>query len=217
MTEIRLQQIAREMQGDHARLKSDDRCYFLHEYTSNRGYTFGRVNQLIANLKKPVDRRGRNGYAYKEQAIRECSAALTRGLNDNWLSAGTLVPVPPSKAKDHPLYDDRLLRILNGITKQFPINVREMVIQTKTTLAAHEAGLGGRPTLHKLLDIYELNPDALDPAPVNIAIFDDVLTAGTHFRAMKTVLSRKFPGVPISGIFIARRIFPNDDGGPFGE
>jgi len=40
-----------------------------------------------------------------------------------------------------------------------------------------------------------------------------VLTAGTHFVAMKTTLSRRFPGVSISGFFIARRVFPD----PFAE
>jgi hypothetical protein len=41
-----------------------------------------------------------------------------------------------------------------------------------------------------------------------MAILDDVLTAGTHFRAMSIVLSQRFPGVPIVGLFIARRVFP---------
>jgi len=42
-----------------------------------------------------------------------------------------------------------------------------------------------------------------------IGILDDVLTAGTHFRAMQTVLSDRFPGVPIIGLFVARRVFQN--------
>jgi hypothetical protein len=44
---------------------------------------------------------------------------------------------------------------------------------------------------------------------VNIGVFDDVLTVGRHYRAMHTVLSQRFPGVPITGIFIARTIHPN--------
>ncbi len=64
------------------------------------------------------------------------------------------------------------------------------------------------PTLGELFNIYELIPQAMDPDPVAIAIFDDVLTAWTHFRAMKTVLSRAFPDAPISGVFITRRVFP---------
>ena len=44
-----------------------------------------------------------------------------------------------------------------------------------------------------------------------IMIVDDVLTAGTHYRAMQTVLSQRFPGVPINAIFMARRVFPPEE------
>jgi hypothetical protein len=37
---------------------------------------------------------------------------------------------------------------------------------------------------------------------------DDVLTAGTHYVAVKTMLQRHYPGVPIVGFFVARRVFP---------
>jgi hypothetical protein len=36
-----------------------------------------------------------------------------------------------------------------------------------------------------------------------------MLTAGAHFRAMKTVLSARFPQSKIAGFFMARRIFSN--------
>jgi hypothetical protein len=48
--------------------------------------------------------------------------------------------------------------------------------------------------------------------PRAIGVVDDVLTAATHFRAMKDVLATRFPGIPITGIFIARRVFPDDAG-----
>ena len=34
-------------------------CFFLGEYTTGGGYQFSPTNQLIWNLKKSVDRRGR--------------------------------------------------------------------------------------------------------------------------------------------------------------
>src|SRR3546814_4655332 len=42
------------------------------------------------------------------------------------------------------------------------------------------------------------------PAPQAIGIVDDVLTAGTHYRAMHNVLAARFPNVPIIGLFVAR-------------
>jgi len=41
-------------------------------------------------------------------------------------------------------------------------------------------------------------------------VFDDFLTTGSHFRAMTSVLEAEFPGVPITGLFIARRVPQSD-------
>jgi hypothetical protein len=59
--------------------------------------------------------------------------------------------------------------------------------------------------------IYRIDEQIAEPEPKAIGIIDDVLTAGSHFRAMKDLLLARFPNVPITGIFIARRVFPNDD------
>jgi predicted amidophosphoribosyltransferase len=45
----------------------------------------------------------------------------------------------------------------------------------------------------------------VSPTPVQIGVIDDVLTNGSHFVAAKRVLQRRFPGVPVIGIFFARR------------
>jgi hypothetical protein len=37
-------------------------------------------------------------------------------------------------------------------------------------------------------------------------LFDDVLTAGSHFKAYKEVIEAGFPDRDIFGVFIARRI-----------
>jgi adenine/guanine phosphoribosyltransferase-like PRPP-binding protein len=84
-----------------------------------------------------------------------------------------------------------------------------LVVQTTSTDAAHESN--DRPSVEELLEIYEIAEDLTQPAPRRIAIVDDVLTAGTHYRAMHTILSQRFPGIPIVGMFVARRIFPQID------
>ena len=65
-------------------------------------FRFGFANNLISNVKKPVDRRGRPEYYYKTAAINECAGYLARTLNDNWLRNATLVPIPPSKDRQNP-------------------------------------------------------------------------------------------------------------------
>lgn len=73
------------------------------------------------------------------------------------------------------------------------------------------AAAGERPGVEDLLAIYAIDEALAQPAPAVIGIFDDALTAGTHYRAMETALRNRFPGVPIFGFFIARRVFATAD------
>ena len=198
------------MMGDHTNVDANDELYFLLEYTSGRDYSFSRANQLIANLKKKPSRPEKELY-WKGRAISQCSVVLSTVLNSAWLDIGTLVPVPCSKAKGHPDYDDRLTRVCRGIRPAKPPNVRELVIQTKTLDASHEAEQQGkmRATVAELLDVYSIDEALAQPTPASIVIVDDMLTVGTHYRAMHTILRRRFSNTPIAGLFITRRVFPS--------
>jgi hypothetical protein len=203
----RLQQIDASNIEDHARIGPDDRCYFLFEYTSGKTWAFSRTNSLISNLKKKPSQCSANELYYKDQAIRQAAAALREVLNADGLRSVTLVPVPGSKAADHPDFDPRIERVCRLIAPG--IDVRSLVVQTSSTAAAHEAGDGDRVTVEELLAVYAIDETRCDPVPTTTWIIDDVLTAGTHFRAMQIVLAQRFPGVPIYGVFIARRVFAN--------
>src|SRR3546814_6035276 len=101
---------------------------------------------------------------------------------------------------------ERLCRLM----RQPPPDVRALVRQLGSTTASHEAGQGVRVTVEQLLELYSVNEAIASPAPQAIGIVDDVLTAGTHYRAMHSVLAARFPNVPIIGLFVARRVFPDD-------
>ena len=206
---VRLSQIDETSRGDHYHLTPDDRCYYLYEYTSHRDYSFSATNNLISNLKKKPSQADQPHYRYKSQVIGTCGRALGAALNPVWLARATLVPVPGSKATDHPEYDDRMERICR-LMSQPPPDVRGLVRQAASTAASHEAGQGDRVTVEQLLELYSINEAIADPAPQAIGIVDDVLTAGTHYRAMYSVLAARFPNVPIIGLFVARRVFPDD-------
>lgn len=212
MANPRLSVIDESNISDHAALHGTDQCYFLFEYTSGRGYDFSATNQLISNLKKKPSTQTSNpqAYKYKGRSIRSCGAWLGQALNAEWLKTGTLVPIPPSKAKSHPDYDDRMLQICRTIPSATPLDIREMVIQRESMRAAHECGEGERPTIEEIAANYMINEDAAAPEPKAIAIVDDVLTAGRHFKAMQRVLRNRFPEAVLLGLFIARRVFPND-------
>jgi hypothetical protein len=114
------------------------------------------------------------------------------------------LPVELSKVQGDPNHDDRIVRICQAIPQTFPIDVRELVVQAVSTAAAHE---GDRPSVEDLLNIYQIDETKVAPAPLRIGIVGDVLTAGTHYRAMHTIFNGRFPDVPIVGMFIARQVF----------
>jgi len=195
---------------DHSHLEEGDECYYFYEYTRGKDFTFSQTNNLIGNLKKSPTYRARpDVWKHKLRAISGCAEVMGSLLNPAFLKKATFVPVPPSKRKDHPDYDDRMLEILKRIDVGYPIDIREIVRQNVSMEASHTSAT--RVTVSELLDAYEIDESLTSPAPTSIAVFDDVLTAGTHFRAMSQVLVERFPGVPIYGLFIARRIFPPVD------
>lgn len=202
---MRLSEIDESNRGDHTRLLAEDTCLYLYEYTSGRDYTFSATNNLINNLKKkPTASRAQLGY--KAGAIAGSARTLGTALNPKWLDIATVVPIPGSKAADHPDFDTRMEQVARQIRPG--LDVRNLVIQAQSTNAAHEVGPGERVTVEELLDLYSIDEMIAAPTPRAIGILDDVLTAGTHFRAMKMKLAERFPGVPITGLFIARRVFP---------
>lgn len=206
---LRISQVDESNIADHTRLRADDSCLYIFEYTSRRDYSFSQTNNLINNLKKKPSASAAQ-LGYKRQAIANCATYFRETLNANWLATATLVPIPGSKAPGHPDYDDRMTQVCAQIAPN--LDVRPLVRQTASTTASHEAGEGGdRVTVEELLAVYEVDETMANPRPTTIAIVDDVLTAGTHYRAMHTVLSARFPGVPIYGLFVARRVFPPDD------
>ena len=204
---MRLQKIDEGNRSDHTYLDEGDECYYALEYTPRRGFYFSRTNDRIINLKKPVDRRGRPEYRYKEQAITEAAGVLRSVLNEHLITTATFVPVPGSKTRNHALYDDRIVRVLDQMTAGLAADVRELVIQTEDLESFHD---GCRLRPEELLRHYEID-EGVCPIqdPTTVCIFDDILTTGSHFKAVATLIHRRWPSARIVGIFIARRYIPN--------
>jgi predicted amidophosphoribosyltransferase len=193
---------------EHYYLDSDDECFYIGEYTARQGYAFSETNNLIHNLKKSPKLRGTSQWKWKEHAIRQAGHLLRTTLvnksNEEWLKASTLVPIPPSKIEGDPEYDDRMYRILQELGEGLELDIRELVRQRKSTPAAHERT--DRPSPTEVAENYYIVEELSVPVPAQFGVFDDLLTAGSHFKAMKMVLRDRFPNVPVGGIFIARRV-----------
>ena len=200
---------------EHSYLSEDDVCYYIGEYTARQGYKYSATNQLISNLKKKMDQKGKWGWHYKRDAIRDVAAAFREAIGDSSLKAMTLVPVPPSKSKNDEMYDDRLTQMLQAMNPALGVDIRELVVQDSSTLEAHLSDVRPRPD--ELVELYRMEESLIEPVPNCIAIVDDVLTTGSHFKAMREVLSSRFPSAHIIGLFIARRVWGADDPGDFDE
>jgi hypothetical protein len=197
--------------GDHYYLTADDECYFLREYTARGGFDTSETNQIIQNLKKTPDRRGRQEWFYKERDIKRAASELSAALSPAWLRTATIVPVPPHVVKGDPMHDDRVVQIANLMGTGTTIDVREIVVQIATVDPSHQST--SRPRPHELRANYRIDETCCEPAPTAIGILDDVLTAGAHFRAIRDMLSERFGAVPVVGIFYARRIAPSREAG----
>lgn len=186
-------------------LTAADQCYFLREYTAGRGYAGSETNHLILNLKKPPDRRGKPEWRYKERAIEQVAREFRESVNLSALRRVTLVPMPPSKAKSDPLYDDRMLQVLRAVDIEGQLDIRELLLCAASITAAHATT--ARPTIAQLIANFTVDDTLAVPPPTTIALVDDVLTTGAHFVAAKAVLARRFTGVSVRGLFVARRVF----------
>lgn len=194
---------------DHHYLGEEDHCYFLGEYTARKGFSHSATNKLIINFKKPMDRRGKPEWKYKQQSIETAASALYTALLGTDLAEVSFVPVPPSKAKDDALHDDRVaatLRIfadMNRVRKNRSVHVCEAITQVSSTEAAHDGS--DRPNPIELLSNYMINSPEVTQLRSRVFIFDDVLTTGCHYKAMMTCLKQHSSTIGCAGLFLARR------------
>jgi len=203
VTAIRLQQIDDTNRRDHYYLTPEDECYFLYEYTAAAGWQHGTTNQLIHNLKK---KKGDGGFHYKPAAIARCSQDFSATIAEPWLSNSVLIPIPPSKIKADPGHDDRISQICRGIRKPGPPDVRELIEQIKSTEAFHE---GQRLKPNELRANYSFNEAHLNNFPASVGVVDDLLTTGSHYRAVKDMILERAPNCRVVGFFVARRAIPS--------
>lgn len=206
-----------EIRRLHHYLDANDKCYFLGEFTSHRDYSYSDFNQLIFNLKKPpsTEVTNSNAFFYKTRDIGHVAKCLRSFIREEDLEISlTIVPIPPSKTRTHPDYDDRILRICTEMVSGLHTpDVKELICSTLDRDATHNQVVKPRPC--ELMRNYQIVAE-LDYKPRStIILIDDMLTTGTHFKACKNLLINSYTNIQIVGLFIARRIFaePSDSFG----
>lgn len=204
---------------DHYHLPADACCYFWGEYTRHadtggRRWDYSPTNQLIANFKKRPNRQGCSDWHHKGRAINMVATCFSQSwqwgvLHEKYHPA--LIPMPPSKPRTDPLFDDRMSKVLTEMATQtgLPLDIRDCLTFSGRYAASHESE--ERPSPDELYaDIaFDEIAGRRNDRPGVIYLFDDMLTTGAHYVAATRKLADVFPGVPIVGNFIARRRIPN--------
>jgi len=186
---------------DHWYLTPDHDCYFFGEYTARAGYSHSSTNKIITNIKKRPSLRNTPQWQYKISDIRRVAAGIRGAINPQSYGIVTLVPIPPSKLRNDPEYDSRIADIARAVSPQ--VDVRELIETVVVRPSLHNSSQ--RLTPAQLTATLQLQEQLCAPAPQNIILIDDVITTGCSFVACSALLQNRFPGVPISGIFAARR------------
>lgn len=204
----RLQRIDELTRRDHYYLDADDECYFLGEYTARKGYQYSDTNNAIITLKTPPSLPENRQY-HKRRAIAAYSNELRRLVGRNGSEGWTFVPVPSSKIVGHPDYDARLTLVLGRAFEGFTVDIRNLVKQRENRVAAHKDDSKKRsPDNFE----YEIDESLTEPIPHRITIFDDMVTTGASYVAVKRILQRRFAGATIRGLFLSRCVHEADFG-----
>jgi hypothetical protein len=200
-----LRPVTQGMRAEHDFLRVGDRCFFLFDYRAGCGGP--SVNQLIAALKSPPTAVAADHASARRKrcAVAAAAVALRQCIPRAQAESVTWVPVPPSKARDDPDYDDRLERVLALAFRGYDVDMRSLMSLRHSVAADHAAAQ--RLSARSLRTLLVADDSALAAAPLRsrIVLFDDVLTSGKHFRCCEQLLRSLCPGVTVDGVFLARR------------
>jgi predicted amidophosphoribosyltransferase len=186
--------------------------FYARTYTARQGFEFSKTNQLILNLKKSV-RASPPELHYKQQAIRrfaqEVIDLLTKRRSPD--KSLTLVPMPPSKDRSHPEYDDRIEQVAQAIATQVQ-NVEWLpLLYMSQSIDSYHLRSGGRSPdeIYDLMQVESTEVSRYQPGSI-LVLLDDVLTSGAHFTAARRRLLEAFPVADVIGIFWAKAISADD-------
>jgi hypothetical protein len=216
---FRLSKIDSQTRGDHWQpdVSDEGNIYYWREYTAQKDHSFSETNNLIKNFKiTPAQKRANPSRSqYKERSLHLLAGKVDKFIIPTVVKDGaTIVPIPPSRIIGDPDHDDRLIRLLRKACGNQSVDIRSAIVHTQGTKADHEGD--NRLSFAERMALTTVDPSLITPIPKWAVIFDNMLTKGTHCKVAKALLAQVWPGVPVVGVFISRRVqppveFPNLD------
>jgi hypothetical protein len=190
----------------HCPEHTDLGLYYARTYTIGQGYRYSSTNQLVLNLKispnQPADR-----LVYKNRAIVQCAREVaeffTQSVNPDLPII--LVPMPPSKTRSHPEYDDRMEQVAQQVDQRCSNVMWAPLLETIVDGESYHSRSDSREPddLYRLMEINHERVESYD-ADTHVVLLDDVLTSGSHFSAARRHLLNYFDDANIHGLFWAK-------------
>ena len=186
-------------------------AYYCREYVSRGGYRASITNDLVSNFKKRVNAPPTE-LEYKKKAIEQFANELIDFFStivtiDQIKHRSCMTWIPPSSAKDSPLYDNRVEQVVAKVCSYTGITSVELFTNRNTTNPAH---LGGSRSPQDIANnLVWCGNNLLDNYSI-VLIVDDVFTTGGHFVAMHNLIKGRYPNINVVGTIWAKTVWSTD-------
>jgi hypothetical protein len=87
------------------------------------------------------------------------------------------------------------------MTRGLNADIRDLIVQDQNLDSFHG---GCRLPPGQLMNYWSIDQTLCAREPTVVAVFDDMLTTGSHFKAAKMLIRGQWPYVPVFGVFLAR-------------
>ena len=178
----------------HPYIENNDTCYYAREYKS--GDKKFKTNQLIYSFKTVRQElpQGESITDLREKAIETISQEIADFFKPNGIY--TITAIPSSKIKTDPKYDNRFEDLFDKLKEYCPYLKIDWPVENKKSIDHTK-------DLNLIKENYIWKGWKENP-PERIFILDDVLTKGTHFRAISDFLKNNRYKGDIVGLFISK-------------
>ena len=201
---------------DAPHISGQDECFFVMEYIRGGGYQASRANQLIINFKKSKNTQNPAETHHIDRSIDEFTAALTAPIEYYCRQLEQpvgLVSIPRAKLKTDSGYSDGLEVVGLKLASKFGNRIRleTPIVNKKSREKSSQTGeTRNRQYIEGVKANFEWR--GLHSRPRILLIYDDVLTSGAQFTAVKEFINQNIdePDRPkMVGLFWAKAIHPN--------
>lgn len=180
------------------------------------GFGMSEANQRVFNLKKPMERRGLPDWHYKQEAIAVFGHDLASFLAKMPLRQheAVIVPMPTSKRRDDPLYDDRLVQACEIASELVGVPILDCFEVGESVSPSHMGGTRSVDAIRENLAI----PEARQLERFDVCVLvDDVVSTGAHYAACWELLASVSPDLAVLAAFWAKWEPIDEDGFVYGS